>query len=207
MSTWTIVPIRGLVTGKSRLAALLTEEERLSLNADLFERALAAVVAMDGSAARCIVASAGADALDLARRRGAVALEEAPDTGLNPALDAARQSALARGAEALLVVAADLPAINGAALARLRAAVPPGGAAVVADKTDTGTNALLLPARAALDFAFGAGSLARHRDALAGLGIAVQVWRDADLALDIDTPEDYLAWRAGEASTGRRGAA
>ena len=207
MSTWTIVPMRGLVTGKSRLAGLLTAEERCSLNTDLFGRALDAVVAMDGSTARCIVASAGQDALELARRRGAIALEEAPDTGLNAALAAARGAALARGAESLLVVAADLPAINGAALARLRAAVPPGAAAVVADKTDTGTNALLLPARAALNFAFGARSLTLHRAGLAALGLAVQVWRDADLALDIDTPEDFLAWKAGEAKVRKRGAA
>lgn len=207
MTTWTIVPMRGLASGKSRLASLLAPARREALNADLFGRALDAVTAMDGSAARCIVASADDGVLALARRRGAVGLAEAPDTGLNGALEAARSVALEHGADTVLVVAADLPAISGAGLARLRAAIPPGAAAVVADKTGTGTNALLLPARAALPFAFGAGSLERHRDALAALGVAVRVWHDADLAQDIDTPEDYLAWQAGVAGREARGAA
>ena len=207
MSTWTIVPMRGLAAGKSRLAPVLGPAARLALNALLLRTALDAVVAMDGSAARCIVASAGQDALALARQRGAVPLEEAPGTGLNAALTAAREAAVARGAESLLVLPADLPGVTGAALARLRAARPAGTAAIVADRCGTGTNGLLLPARAGLAFGFGEGSLMRHRDALLALGLDTLVWRDADLAFDIDTAEDYLAWKAGLAAARQRGAA
>ena len=207
MSTWTIVPMRGLAVGKSRLAPVLGPAARLALNALLLRTALDAVVAMDGSAARCIVASAGQDALALARQRGAVPLEEAPGTGLNAALTAAREAAVARGAETLLVLPADLPGVTGAALARLRAARPAGTAAIVADRCGTGTNGLLLPARAGLAFGFGEGSLMRHRDALLALGLDTLVWRDADLAFDIDTVEDYLAWKAGLAAARQRGAA
>lgn len=207
MSTWTLVPMRGLALGKSRLAPVLAPAARLALNALLLRRALDAVVAMDGSAARCIVASAGQDALALARQHGAVPLEEAPGTGLNAALSAAREAAIARGAETLLVLPADLPGVTGAALARLRAARPTGTAAVVGDRRGTGTNGLLLPARAGLAFGFGEGSLERHRDALLALGLDTLIWRDADLAFDIDTAEDYHAWQAGLAAARRRDAA
>lgn len=207
MSTWTIIPMRGLALGKSRLAPVLAPAARIALNALLLRTALDAVVAMDGSAARCIVASAGEDALALARRQGAVPLQEPPDTGLNPALTAAREAAVAHGAETLLVLPADLPGVTGAALARLRAARPAGTAAVVADRGGTGTNGLLLPAHAGFAFGFGEGSLERHRDALLALGLDTLIWRDADLAFDIDSGEDYLAWQIGLTAAGRRGAA
>lgn len=207
MNVWTIVPMRGLASGKSRLAAILSPEQRRALNAGLLQRTLDAVVAVDGSAARCIVASADAEVLELARRRGANVLLEASDAGLNAALELAQQTAVARGADTLMIVAADLPNVDGAALARLRSATPCAAAAVIADKSGTGTNGLLMPARIALTFAFGHESLERHRAALAALGVAVRVWRDPALAFDIDTPEDYRAWTAGEPDGAKIGAA
>jgi len=196
MSCWTIVPIRGLATGKSRLATVLSPHERVSLNTWLLDVAIDAVVAVDGTAERCIVASAGEDALELARRRGALGLREAVETGLNNAVGAAREHALTRGAETLLVLAADLPFASGEALARVRAATPVGTVTLVADKSGTGTNGLLLPACAGVSFSFGEDSLARHRDAIIQLGIAVQIWHDSALAFDVDTTSDYLAWRS-----------
>jgi len=64
MSHWTIVPVRGLATGKSRLAGLLGAQERRALNAMLLERALDAIEGSEGDLSRCIVASAGADLCD-----------------------------------------------------------------------------------------------------------------------------------------------
>jgi len=205
---WTLVPMRGLAAGKSRLAPLLAPAARIALNTMLLQTALDAVVALDGSAAQCIVASAGQDALALARQRGAVALEEAPGTGLNAALTAAREQAVARGAQTLLVLAADLPGVTGAALARLRASTAAGCAAIIADRSGTGTNGLWLPAHAALAFSFGPHSLERHHGALRALGIETRIWRDAELAFDIDTVDDYLAWHAAGLGPGQhRGAA
>ncbi len=162
MSLWSVVPARGLAAGKSRLAGILEPAERLALNTLLLERALAAVEAADGNLAHCIVVSAGADALALAREKGAVPLKDPGEPGgLNAAVEAARNLARILGATTLRVLAADLPDVSGAALVALGAAVPASGVAIVADKHGSGTNALMLPAGSTFRFDFGEDSLER----------------------------------------------
>lgn len=199
MSHWTIVPVRGLAAGKSRLAELLGPQERRALNAMLLERALDAIERCDGGLSRCIVASAGADALALAQERGVLPLPDARESGLNAALEVARDAVRVKGASSVLVLAADLPDVNGDALSRLRNATPRGGAAIIADKQGSGTNGLLLPADCALKFRFGEGSLARHRDAIRAAGVKATIWNDPALSFDIDSAADYREWRSRSA--------
>ena len=66
---------------------------------------------------------------------------------------------------------------------------------LIADKTGAGTNGILLPAAAARGFAFGEASLARHARLFGTKERPVRLWRDAGLALDIDTPDDLSAWQ------------
>jgi len=194
MSQWTIIPQRGLAGGKARLAHVLGARERRALNAHLLERVLAAVAEPQAGLARVVVASAGEDTLEFARAAGAWALADPPGARLNEALEAARDLVRERGARSILVMSADLPHATRAAVADLRAAVPEGGAAIVADKHGTGTNGLLLPAALPLAFAFGTDSLARHAKSLDALGVRALVWRAPALALDIDLPGEYAAW-------------
>lgn len=194
MNHWAIIPQRGLATGKARLADVLGARERRALNARLLKRALAAVADSQVGLARVVVASAGEDTLEFARAAGAWALADPPGARLNEALENARDLVRERGANSILVMSADLPHATRAAVAHLRRAVPEGGAAIVADKHGTGTNALLLPASLPVSFAFGPGSLARHVEAVDALGVRALVWRDPALALDIDLPGEYAAW-------------
>ena len=201
MSLWTIVPIRGLASGKSRLATVLDTGARTALNQWLLARVLEAVDGACGGLTHCIVVSADPAALALACQRGAVAMEDPPDAGLNGAIGHARSHALAGGAQRLLVIASDLPEITAAALEDLLAAVGNGEAAVVADESLTGTNGLLLPADVNLTFAFGGGSLAAHRRSLQQHALPVHLWQDAHLAFDLDTPDDLARLRDGPCST------
>lgn len=199
ISHWTIVPVRGLAAGKSRLAELLSPQERRALNTMLLERALDAIAGYEGDLSRCIVASASADALALAQERGALPLPDAPAAGLNAALDAARDAARAKEASSILVLVADLPDAQSDALSRLWNTIPQGRAAIVADKQGSGTNGLLMPANCALRFGFGESSLARHRDAFKLAGVDARIWNDPTLSFDIDTVADYLEWRSRSA--------
>lgn len=195
MSLWLVIPIRGLAAGKSRLATVLGAGERLSLNTQWLEALLDAFAALAGGLNHCVVVSPSDDALSYAEHRGAHALREAGLGDLNAALEQGCEYALARGAQRILILAADLPEVRSRALSRLLEACSTDAVTLIADKTGTGTNGMLLPANAARGFAFGEGSLARHERLFTTPGKPVHIWRDAGLALDIDTPDDLSDWR------------
>lgn len=196
MSRWTIVPIRGLASGKSRLAGILDADMREALNGLLLQTVLAAVAGAEGGLSRCIVASGAEDASQLARRCGANVLFEANHQGLNAAMEAARECAISRGASLILALVADLPNVTESALTKLFAAVPAGGSALVADKQGIGTTGLLLPAHCRLNFMFGNNSLARHKAMLREQSMEPTIWNDPALSFDLDSPDDYRHWRA-----------
>jgi 2-phospho-L-lactate guanylyltransferase len=102
----------------------------------------------------------------------------------------------ADGATALLVLAADLPAVSPEAIGTVVAAaagVRPGRPLVVlvADRHGRGTNALLLSPPDAIPFAFGPDSRMAHVAAAAEAGADV-VEPDSPLSLDLDLPDDLI---------------
>jgi 2-phospho-L-lactate guanylyltransferase len=200
--TWAIVPIRGLESAKSRLGGDLDAEERLELVTELLRRTL--VATRDArQVAGTIVVTMDGDAAELARHHGAVGLvESAP--GLNEAIDAARSVAVARGATAVLVLPADLPAVSSEAVDELLDGTRLGGTsrglvALVGDHHEAGTNALLLSPPTVIAPAFGAASRAAHARAAAEAG-ARFVELESPLSLDVDTSADLLAAEAAHGS-------
>jgi 2-phospho-L-lactate guanylyltransferase len=192
--TWALVPISGLETAKTRLGGGLDAEERRDLVVDLLRRTLAAtrdarhivgtvVVTMDPAAA------------GIARDHRAIGLvERAP--GLNEAIGAARSVATARGATAVLVLPADLPAISPDAIDTLieeadisRTPDAVGLVVLVTDRHQRGTNALLISPPGRIDPLFGPSSRDLHRAAAAAAGAAF-VELDGPLTLDVDTTDD-----------------
>ncbi len=214
MSLWTIIPIRGLAAGKTRLAGVLDAAAREALTTRMFDRTLRAIVRLRGSHARTLVACAQIDAFARACAAGAQARLDTRGATLNEAVRHACTHARALGASRVMIVAADLPWIDAAALQRLEHAAPAHTVALLADKHGSGTNGLVVPlvrsgvpagsgVHALPDvFAFGAHSLRRHRERFAAAGWPVVVVEDPDLGFDVDTPEDYraLAARAAELS-------
>lgn len=193
--TWAIVPIRGLESAKTRLGERLDAEERLELVTDLLTRTL--VATRDASRiSGTVVVTMDPAAAGLARDHRAIALvERAP--GLNAAIVAARSVAVARGATALVVVPADLPAItplavDGLVEASLAGRGGTGVIAIVADRHGSGTNALLVSPPGLIEPAFGPDSLALHRAAGVAAGATI-VELDGPLTLDLDTTADLLA--------------
>ena len=196
------MPVRGLATGKTRLASVLDADGRRQLCTHMLLKTLAAVEGTFGDLGRCIVVSADPAARATATTRGAHAVGDPPGTAegrpLDAALDAAREVARAAGARQLLLISADMPDIDAHALQALLRQTPDGSTVLLADKSGSGTNGMLLPATLPLQFAFGPGSLDRHARALAVLGVDVARCGDRRLAFDIDTPADLDAWqRAG----------
>src|SRR5215212_2388067 len=111
---WAIVPIRGLATAKTRLGADLGPTERTALVELLLHRTLIATRDAERIAGAVVVTMDPEVASIAVRHRAIGLVERLP--GLNGAIEAARSVAIARGATAVLVLPADLPAVTAAAL-------------------------------------------------------------------------------------------
>jgi len=194
VSLWLIIPIRGLASGKSRLADILSPLERRQFNTDCLNRTLEAFSQAEGQPARSMVVSPDEEALRHATTLGAMALQEHPVGNLNQAVLQASSFACQQGAGRLLILAADLPRISAEALRRLISGPPSADVHIIVDKTGTGTNGLLLPTSAAQQFSFGENSLSRHQALFKDQGYRNTTWHDPSLAFDVDTPEDLRQW-------------
>jgi 2-phospho-L-lactate guanylyltransferase len=192
LETDILIPCKRLREGKSRLAALLSADERFELCDGLLIRTLALATEV-ARRDRIWLATADALAAERAAARGiSVIADEAND--LNGALDSARRYIAGRGGipEALLVLPIDLVLANAAAVNSATA-----GNYEVVLATDTkrlGTNLLLLRghAVAAFPFCFGANSLLRHRNAARRAGHSLNIIDNPALAFDLDEQDDYL---------------
>ena len=193
---WTVVPVRGIANGKSRLAVALQAAARARLNRHLLERTLTVIDSWRGDLARCVVVSPCAETLEVAARRGAVAVPEvAGESGLNGAAALGASYARDNGAGAVLILPCDLPYLKPESLAAVvRAADTAGHMVIAPDRAGTGTNALLVNAQRPFEFRFGERSFARHLSLAAERGWTAAILSLPELAFDLDTPEDLAGW-------------
>jgi len=189
MQLWVVVPVKPFDEGKSRLAAVLSPDERRALTRCLLAGVVRTVQASQ-LATQTLVVSRGEDARRYAAGLGAMTLLETQQ-GLNHALQQARQTAMAAGASALLVLPSDLPLLSVTDLHELVAASEQSEV-VIAPSYDGGTNALLLRPPDVLAFAFGMNSYQAHLNQATAAGLAVHTVTKQSLAQDVDQPQDLV---------------
>jgi 2-phospho-L-lactate/phosphoenolpyruvate guanylyltransferase len=191
MKLWLIVPVKPLQEGKSRLASVLTPVERATLMSRLLQQLLlrAQSAAMFDE---ILVVSRDPEVWALAHLTGAGALRE-EGRELNLALEQARRWALDQGAEAILVLPADLPLVTVTDLRQLVQLVYERPGVVLAPSRGGGTSALLLRPPNAIPFSFGLDSFRQHRHLAHAAGHALQIYQSETLAFDVDLPEDWSA--------------
>lgn len=185
--TLALVPVRSPGEGKTRLATVLSREERAALSGAMLADVTAALVG--SRVTRIVVAASGAPA---AAAASALGLDVVLDPPVVHTLDGALAAAGARlGPTAeLLVVAADLPRLTAAdvdALLATRAAV------AVAPTDDGGTGGLLRRPGSVVATAYGPGSGSRHLAHARRAGVASEVVRRHGFAADVDTWDDVVA--------------
>ncbi|HKA45790.1 MAG TPA: 2-phospho-L-lactate guanylyltransferase [Burkholderiales bacterium] len=196
---WTIVPVRGIEQGKSRLARVLDQAGRARLNQHLLTSTLDVIGRWRGNLSRCVVVSPCQRALETAARLGAaIVQEEANAGGLNAAAALGASHAARQGADSVLILPCDLPYLTPEALSAVAHAAATAQHVVIApDKIRTGTNALLVGARCRFEFRYGEGSYSRHLQEAAEHGYPVSICLRPELEFDLDTPEDFAAWQQG----------
>ena len=188
-----VIPVRTLEGAKSRLGGVLDAEERQDLVRLLLERTIAAA-GLVAQVAAILVVSPDPAILELARQSGAEPLRQRGE-GLNEGLEQAVAHAIAAGATAVLVLAADLPSVSDTSIGEIvetaAAAASVGRAIVVVvpDRHGRGTNAMLLSPPDVIRFAFGTDSREAHEAAARAVD-ALSLEVDGPLSLDLDLPED-----------------
>jgi 2-phospho-L-lactate guanylyltransferase len=194
-----IIPVKPPEEGKSRLAALLSPDERRALNRTFLQRTLALACEFPG-AGSTIVVSRSEEALAEATHLGIVALREQAGGDLNAALAQATLFARQRGATGILILPIDIPLADAAIIRGIVADAAPPAIIVVPDRNGQGTNLLFQSPPLLERYCFGAESLQGHREAAARLGVGFVLKRHPAVALDVDTPEDFRQWREALAS-------
>ncbi len=190
MATWAIVPVKPLRRGKSRLAGLLSEEQRTSLNRHLLEHTLV-ILNEVAEIEHTLVVSRDPSALALTRSMGGRTVLEDGAPQFNTAIKRATIVAQAQGARAVLILPADLPLIEPSDVKDLMAQgnVPP--AVVIApDRRLDGTNGLFVNPAGLIEYGYGPGSFQRHSNYATEAGAKLEVIHSYHFGLDLDLPED-----------------
>jgi 2-phospho-L-lactate guanylyltransferase len=190
MTLWAIVPVKPLRHGKSRLAGVLTQDERTDLNRRLLAHMLDTLTAIP-EIEHVLVISRDQAALALAREHGARTVQESGTPQLNVALARATVVAKNYATRGVLILPADLPLITAEDVrAMLERAVEPPVVVVAPDLRREGTNALLVCPVGLIEYEFGPGSFQRHCERVRRAGARLEICELPSLALDMDLPED-----------------
>jgi 2-phospho-L-lactate guanylyltransferase len=179
-----LVPFKDSAHVKSRLAQVLSEEQRRALARRMLDHVIDVLRGTDGVDRVAILSPT-----DPGIARTTWMADHG--RGLNPEIE----SAIAHIApDAVLIIHADLPRVERDDIAALVAPSRTHDVVIAPDKAGTGTNALLF-AKPAGDFrlSFGPGSFAAHCQTIEQRGWSLAVVRRAGLSLDIDDPADLSA--------------
>lgn len=176
-----VVPVKRFTAAKGRLTGVLTPDERARLARWMATRVLEVLAEMP-----TYVACDDEDVAAWAKRIGAEVVWGA-GLGLNGAVDDGVAHVGAAGFDHVIVSHADL-----ARPASLLDAAAPGVITLVPDGRNDGTNVMSFPLTHRVAASYGGGSFARHLHQALATGCPVEIRRDPDLALDLDTEADLV---------------
>lgn len=190
MTLWAIVPVKPLRRSKSRLAGILSEDERADLSRTLFQHTLETLNTLK-EVEEVLVISRDPQVLTIARNYRARTVREDGQPDLNTALKRATVIAQVYATRGVLVLPADLPLISREdALVLVERASDPPVVVIAPDRHQKGTNALLISPAGLIEYQFGENSFQRHCNLVKEAGVRLEVVNLPSLGLDLDLPED-----------------
>ena len=181
-----VVPMKPLSQSKTRLAGVLSQQER----ADLSLTMLGKVISAAWQALGMVWVIGGDEAVrTTVERLGALWLED-PGKDLNDSLAFALDRACKDEVSAIYLPA-DLPFVTAADIEKVVRASDDGETLTLSPaQQDGGTNAMLIPKCLSFPPLLGKDSFGRHKRQASALGIPYTVCLSEGLALDLDTPDD-----------------
>ena len=199
-STWALVPLKSGEHAKSRLASVLSAQQRSRLFFAMAQRVLSALRDCSGIE-RVFVATASPGVAAFAAQLGACPILQSAEIGMSFALSSALRRDEFSQPRRVLMLPGDLPLVSPTALAEILAVdIDEPGIVVVPDRQYIGTNALLCSPPRALTPDFGGHSFDRHLARAATAGVKATVFESSALSLDLDCPEDLDILRRSDAA-------
>ena len=192
MSHWVCVPVKPFVYGKSRLAGMISTDDRYQLNKALLSHTLQTICNSQWKE-HAVVISKGEEALEMAKALGIRTLVENPPFGLNRSLRTVSKVLADENAESITVVPADLVLLTVHemdSIYSLRMELP--GVIIVPDRFKAGTNILSVNPIGAIPFKYGRNSFSKHCQAVKSADIPISIIESPYLGFDLDTEQDLL---------------
>jgi 2-phospho-L-lactate guanylyltransferase len=203
--TFAILPVKRFAAAKARLGGELSAGTRRALAESMVTDVLMALrrtTAVDG--VFVVTSEPAVDAIG--RGYGASVLVDDVEEGQSTATLIGIAHAIEQGAERVVLVPGDCPALDPLELGALLERPPLNpSVTIVPDRHGSGTNALVLTPPDVIEPAFGTDSRARHEQLAQAAGVPFEVEHVPTLAIDVDTADDLEALRAALAC--RRGGA
>lgn len=192
MRTLAVLPVKSFGLAKQRLGEAVGAEQRRALARAMVGDVLEALGRVERLEGVIVVSAESLGA-------GVELVHDPEEAGQSAAARRGIRAALQRGAERVLLVPGDCPALDPDEVDELLAESHEG-VVIVPDRHGAGTNALLIAPPRAVDPAFGPGSFARHAALAHAAGARVRIGRLPSLELDVDTPGDLAALRTALAA-------
>ncbi|GIK29142.1 MAG: 2-phospho-L-lactate guanylyltransferase [Anaerolineae bacterium] len=192
---WVVLPVKPLNRAKSRLAGVLSADQRQRF-AEMTLRHILETTRSARSITGTLVISRDNKVLSIARDFGARTVQESGQPALNPALMRATQMLASWNAGSILVLPADVPLITANDITdMIRLAGTHEQCVVIAtDRSHDGTNALLVRPPGLIEYDYGPQSYQRHLAQARALGVHVAEYDSLNLQYDLDVPEDINAF-------------
>ena len=196
---WAVIPVKETATAKERLAEAVPRQLRPGLALAMLEDVLAAVAKTlhKGSCglAGIAVVTLDPEAQALAQRYGARILTDDARGGHTAAVAAAARTLAQEGRSGMLQMPGDIPLVSADEISLLLAMrrAPPSFT-IAPSHDDFGSNAVLVCPPTAVPLTFGDDSFYPHLRAAQACGLKPLIVRQHGIGLDIDRPEDILAF-------------
>ena len=185
-----LIPVKNAANAKTRLAGLLSVEERVRLAWAMFDdvsRAVSATTRPD----LVVLVSGFEPAIEHARSHGWEVLVEVSQLSESASVDWASRVLGERGFDTVMRLPADIPLVEARDIDQLLSIELRSPAAVlVPSREGTGTNAIIRTPPGLVPSRFGPNSLALHSEEAMRAGVECLIVKNARIALDIDEPSD-----------------
>lgn len=193
---WALLPVKNIEDAKQRLAPTLTPDERQNLFQAMVEDVLETLVQVPGLAGVLMV-TCDTHLQGLAKQYGVHILVEPANKGHTQASTFGACTLANEGADGMIQVPGDLPALQPDDIAAMLHAHGEAPSVTIAPSSDDrGSNAIACSPPDFLPFRFGNDSFLPHCSKARELGVEPIIVKRHGLGLDIDTPRDLQTFLA-----------